>query len=60
MQKKYIVRLTDQERNELVEVVRQLKGTGQKVRRAWILLKRHDGETAHSLGGLEGLADALR
>jgi hypothetical protein len=39
MQKKYIVRLTDEERGELVEVVRKLKGTSQKVRRAQVLLK---------------------
>ena len=39
MQKNYVVRLTDQERNELVKVVRKLKGTSQKVRRAQILLK---------------------
>jgi len=39
MQKKYIVRLTDEERDELQEVVKKLKGTGQKVRRAQILLK---------------------
>src|SRR5437867_2925070 len=39
MQKKYVVRLTDQERNELAEVVKKLKGTSQKVRRAQILLK---------------------
>jgi Homeodomain-like domain len=39
MQKKYVVRLTDQERNELQEVVKKLKGTSQKVRRAQILLK---------------------
>jgi len=39
MQKKYIVRLTDQERDELQAVVKKLKGTGQKVRRAQILLK---------------------
>ena len=39
MKKKYIVRLTDQERNTLVEVVKKLKGTSQKVRRAQILLK---------------------
>ena len=39
MQKKYIVRLTDQERNELQEVVKKLKGTSQKVRRAQVLLK---------------------
>jgi hypothetical protein len=39
MQKKYIVRLTDQEHAELAGVVRKLKGTSQKVRRAQILLK---------------------
>lgn len=39
MQKKYVVRLTDQERKELVEVVKKLKGTSQKVRRAQVLLK---------------------
>jgi hypothetical protein len=39
MQKKYVVRLTDEERNELHEVVKKLKGTSQKVRRAQILLK---------------------
>lgn len=39
MQKKYVVRLTDQERDELRAVVKKLKGTGQKVRRAQILLK---------------------
>lgn len=39
MQKKYIVRLTDGERQELEQVVKKLKGTSQKVRRAQILLK---------------------
>ena len=39
MQKIYVVRLTDQERTELQTVVKKLKGTGQKVRRAQILLK---------------------
>ena len=39
MQKKYIVRLTDEERLELREVIKKLKGTSQKVRRAQILLK---------------------
>jgi hypothetical protein len=39
MQKKYVVRLTDQERDELKGVIKKLKGTGQKVRRAQILLK---------------------
>ena len=39
MNKKYVVRLTDEERGELAEVVKKLKGTSQKVRRAQILLK---------------------
>jgi hypothetical protein len=39
MQKKYIVRLTDSERTTLTEVVKKLKGSSQKVRRAMILLK---------------------
>jgi hypothetical protein len=39
MQKLYVVRLMDQEREELQSVVKKLKGTGQKVRRAQILLK---------------------
>ena len=39
MKKKYIVRLTDSERSTLTEVVKKLKGSSQKVRRAQILLK---------------------
>lgn len=39
MKKKYIVRLTAEERVTLREVIRKLKGTSQKVRRAQILLK---------------------
>lgn len=39
MNKKYIVELTDDERSTLLEVVKKLKGTGQKVKRANILLK---------------------
>lgn len=39
MQKKYIVRLSKRERNTLQEVVKKLKGSGQKVRRAQVLLK---------------------
>ncbi len=39
MQKKYIVRLDEQERQELQLVIKKLKGTSQKVRRAQILLK---------------------
>jgi len=39
MKKKYIVRLTDPEREELEQVIKRLKGSSQKVRRAQILLK---------------------
>lgn len=39
MRKLYIVRLAKQERVELQGVVKKLKGTGQRVRRAQILLK---------------------
>jgi hypothetical protein len=39
MLKKYIVRLTDVERETLKGVVDKLKGTSQKVRRAQVLLK---------------------
>lgn len=39
MVKKYVVRLSDEERSLLREIVRKLKGTSQKVRRANILLK---------------------
>ena len=46
MQKKYVVRLTDQERSEFGWVVKKLKGTGQKVRRAQILRKA-DAEGPH-------------
>jgi len=39
MEKKYIVRLTDEERETLRSVIKKLKGSSQKVRRAQILLK---------------------
>jgi transposase len=39
MQKKYIVRLTDEERGELQGVVASLRGGSQKARRARILLQ---------------------
>jgi len=39
MNKKFIVRLTDEERGICQEVVKKLKGSSQKVRRAPILLK---------------------
>jgi len=45
MQKRYVVRLTDQERSELQGIIKKLKGTGQKVRRAQILLKADTDRT---------------
>lgn len=39
MRKKYIVRLTDEERETLQQVVNKFKGSSQKVRRARVLLK---------------------
>jgi hypothetical protein len=39
MNKKYIVRLTDEERETLRSVVKKLSGSSQKVRRAQVLLK---------------------
>lgn len=39
MQKKFIVRLTADERRTLAEVIKKLSGSSQKVRRAQMLLK---------------------
>jgi hypothetical protein len=39
MQKKYIVRLTDQERETCLALIKKLTGASEKVRRAQILLK---------------------
>ena len=39
MQKKYIVRLSDEERSEYEQVIKKLKGSASKVRRAQMLLK---------------------
>jgi len=39
MEKKYIVRLSDDERAELQGIVKKFKGTSQRVRRAFVLLK---------------------
>ena len=39
MNKKFIVRLSEEERRVCQEIVRKLKGSSQKVRRAQILLK---------------------
>jgi hypothetical protein len=39
MNKKYIVRLSKKEREELLDIAKRLKGSSQKVKRAQILLK---------------------
>lgn len=39
MEKKYIVRLEDEERSVLRSILKKFKGTSQKVRRAQVLLK---------------------
>jgi hypothetical protein len=39
MNKKFVVRLSDEERGVCQEVIKKLKGSSQKVRRAHILLK---------------------
>jgi hypothetical protein len=39
MNKKYIVRLSDEERGVCLDVIKRLKGTSEKVKRAQILLK---------------------
>lgn len=41
MKKKYIVRLSPDERSQLEEVIKKLKGTSQRVRRAQILMTEH-------------------
>lgn len=46
MRKRYIVRLTAKERETLYSVVKKLKGSSQKVRRAQMLLKA-DAEGPH-------------
>jgi len=47
MNKKYIVRLSDEERSICQDVIKKLKGSSQKVRRAQVLLKADaDGPAA--------------
>ena len=44
MKKKYVVRLTDAERSQLLEVVKKQQGNSQKIRRAQILLQADENE----------------
>lgn len=67
MQKKYIVRLTEVERNTLQEVIKKLKGTSQKVRRAQVLLKADadgpcwtDGRIAEAFGCRRQTVEKIR
>ena len=39
MNKKYVVRLSKQERKELIDVVKKFNGSSEKIRRAQVLLK---------------------
>lgn len=56
MPKKYIVRLSESEREQLRLVVKKLKGSSQKVRRAQILLK---GDATGANWTDERIADAF-
>jgi transposase len=67
MKKKYIVRLSEQERQTCTDVVKKLKGTSQKVRRAHILLKAdvegpgwNDAEIAEAFGCRSQTVENLR
>jgi hypothetical protein len=67
MQKKYIVRLTEEERGTLTGVVKKLQGTSQKVRRAQILLKADadgpawtDARIAEAFGGRTKTVENIR
>jgi transposase len=57
MHKKYIVRLTEEERRQCASVVDKLKGTSQKVKRANILLKADSDGPAWTD---QQIADAFR
>jgi hypothetical protein len=67
MQKKYIVRLSKEERNTLRDVVKKLKGSGEKVRRAQVLLKADadgpawtDARIADAFGCRRQTVEAIR
>ncbi len=52
MQKIYIVRLTEPERETLEQVVKKLKGTSQKVRRAQSISSMLAANSASHFGGI--------
>ncbi len=67
MNKKFVVRLSDEERAVCQEIVKKLKGTGQKFRRAQILLKADangpgwtDAKIAEAFNGREQTIESLR
>ncbi len=60
MQKKYIVRLSGEERDTLREVVKKLKGKSRKVRRAQILLKADANGPSWSGDGGRGVIGSER
>lgn len=67
MEKKYIVRLTKRQREMTEQIVRQLDGSPQKVRRAQILLKADhsqgswtDGEISEAFGCSTQTAENVR
>lgn len=67
MNKKYIVRLTDEERLHLQGIVKKLKGGSEKVKRAQILLKADadgpdwtDGKIADAFGCRTRTIEKLR
>ena len=55
MEKKYIVRLTDEERATLRRVIKKLQGSSEQVRRAHMLLKAD----ANGPNGLDHMKVAL-
>jgi hypothetical protein len=57
MKKKYIVELTEDERSNLREVVKKLKGTSGKVKRANILLKADVGGPGWTDARIAGALD---
>ena len=61
MAKKYVVRLSEEERSSLQHIVKKLKGSSQKVRRASILLKADaDGPNWSNARIAEGLSCRTR
>jgi len=61
MAKKYVVRLSEEERSSLQHIVKKLKGSSQKVRRASILLKADaDGPNWSDARIAEGLSCRTR